>query len=75
MTRYRTIVVDPPRWVTDKCLQCGRFVGRYPVGFHCDRHCAKCICATCPGVDGPGVYTVVTDAWGDESLGTAEVAA
>jgi hypothetical protein len=31
----------------DRCLQCGRFVGRYPVGFCCDTHCKTCICSNC----------------------------
>lgn len=45
----------------DRCLMCGRFVGFYPVGFYCDRHCHDCICSDCPGVDGPGVYTARTE--------------
>lgn len=47
-----------PRRLPDRCLQCGRFVGLYPVGFYCDTHCSACICAQCPGVTGPGVYGV-----------------
>jgi hypothetical protein len=47
------------RRLPDRCEQCGRFVGYYPAGFYCDRHCAACVCRCCPGVDGAGVYTVV----------------
>jgi hypothetical protein len=49
------------RRLPDRCGICGRFVGYYPVGFYCDRHCHACICFECPGVDGPGVYRVVEE--------------
>lgn len=49
---------SPAIRIPDRCLQCGRFVGVYPVGFLCDTHCRNCICSTCPGVDGPGVYVI-----------------
>jgi hypothetical protein len=45
------------RRLPDRCEQCGRFVGYYPAGFYCDRHCAACACGCCPGVDGPTVAT------------------
>lgn len=35
------------RRLPDRCLQCGRFVGFYPVGFHCDTHCYSCVCNYC----------------------------
>jgi hypothetical protein len=43
---------EPPKearqWrTTDRCEICGRFVGRYPVGFCCDIHCRDCICRDC----------------------------
>lgn len=34
--------------LTDSCSMCGRFVGRYPVGFYCDTHCHRCVCNACP---------------------------
>lgn len=37
----------------DKCLSCGKFVGRYPNGFCCDTHCWRCVCTQCPGFRQP----------------------
>lgn len=45
-------IVSPLRPV-DQCAVCGRFVGRYPVGFCCDTHCASCTCHRCAVPDPP----------------------
>lgn len=50
------------RRLPDRCDDCGRFVGNYPVGFYADLYCADCYDARHPEVGTYGVVLPGTEA-------------